>query len=119
MAASKASRITRGHILGVGVLVFVLVLVAMGVSTTRKVRANSLRSHIECDLFSMLCAADQFYLETGKTSATYDDIVGPTKWIGKYPPEFEKHYRTLQFHAGQGISVRWPDGTVYSAKLKK
>lgn len=97
----------------------VLSIVALGTLAVRRVNDRALRAHIECDLYGMLCAADQFYIQTGKTSATYDDIVGPGKWISKYPPEYEVHYRTLAFKAGEGISLKMPDGRVYSAKLKR
>lgn len=59
-------------------------------------------------------AADQFYLENGKVSASYDDLVGPNKYVKSMTPVDGENYRTIQFAQGKPLSVTTAGGYTVS-----
>jgi len=64
------------------------------------------------NLRQLAAAADQHYLENGTKTATYDDLVGPTRYIKVLNPVAGENYRALRFQQGQPIRVRLGNGKV-------
>ena len=66
------------------------------------------------NLRQLAAAADQFYLENGKTMTTYDDLVGPTKYVKALTPVDGENYRALQFVQGRTFVVTTSSGHTVS-----
>lgn len=90
------------------------VMAAMAVPAFQKVRASSQEKAVLNNLRQLGAAADQYYLETGRTSATYDQLVGPTEdhYIREIHPVAGEDYSGMEFKLGQPLSVTLPDGRV-------
>lgn len=92
-------------------------MAAMAIPAFNKTRASSQDALIDSNLRQLSAAADQYYLETGKDTATYDDLVGPEKYIRE---ELEsvagENYREIEFQAGQPVFVTTPDGREFSVQ---
>lgn len=86
------------------------VLAAMAIPAFQKVRVASQDKAVLNNLRMLAAAADQFYLEKNVTSATYGDLVGPTKYIKVLTPVMGEDYRTLRFRSGQPLRVRVTGG---------
>ncbi|HEX2853129.1 MAG TPA: hypothetical protein VHO24_07820 [Opitutaceae bacterium] len=54
------------------------------------------------NLRQISAAADQYFLETGKTSVTLTELVGPTKYIRRLVPLDGESYDGLQLKQGAG-----------------
>ena len=85
-------------------------MAAMAIPAFQKVRTASIEKAVLNNLRQLSAAADQHYLETGTTSATYDQLVGPTKYIKALNPVAGENYRALRFTLGQPLRVRLGDG---------
>lgn len=73
---------------------------------------------IYSNLRQIASAADQFYLEAGKTTATLADLVGETKYIRNLVPVAGEDYATLQLVQGnERLAVTAPSGetVIYDA----
>jgi type IV pilus assembly protein PilA len=68
------------------------------------------------NLRQLAAAADQHYLETGTTTATYDQLVGPTRYIRVLNPVAGENYRALRFQQGRPLSVRLRNGKMVEYK---
>lgn len=68
------------------------------------------RQAITNNLRQLSAAADQYYLENGKASATYDDLVGPTKYVKQLAPQVGEDYRTIVFAQGKAMELKTPSG---------
>jgi hypothetical protein len=66
------------------------------------------------NLRMLAAASDQYYLENGKTSTTYDELVGPTKYIKSITPADGENYRALVFRQGQEFKVTTKGGYTIS-----
>ena len=66
------------------------------------------------NLRQLAAAADQFFLENGVSRATYDDLVGPTKYVKKIVPQDGEDYQNLQFVQGKPFQVTTSQGYVIS-----
>lgn len=98
--------------LAAGFVVLTLaVLVVLGI---RKVEANSQASVITCNLSQLEAAANQYCLEYTKDHATYDDVVGPDKWISSLKSVAGEDYRPLVIWPGKPLSIRTPDGREFT-----
>jgi hypothetical protein len=62
------------------------------------------------NLRQLAAAADQYYLENGKRSTSYDELVGPTKYVIAINPVNGENYRSLQFVQGQAFVVTTSTG---------
>lgn len=91
-------------------------LAAMAVPAFQKVRTASTETAIKNNLRQLSAAADQYYLETGRTNATYDDLVGQDRAIRAIQPAAGENYRSIIFKQGAPVRVRLPDGRVFEAK---
>lgn len=72
-------------------------LAAMAVPAFQKVRTSSQSKAITNNLRQLSAAADQYFLETGKTTARYDDLVGsgPNYYIRQVTVVNGEDYRQL------------------------
>jgi hypothetical protein len=75
---------------------------AMAIPAFQKVRTNSQEKMIQNNLRQFNAAAQQHMLETGKTSASYADVVGPEqgKYIRELKPVDGEDYESLVLNAG-------------------
>ena len=85
------------------------------VSDLRKETEASLERAINNNILQLAAVADQFYLETGKTSASFTDIVGPTKYAKRIQSVDGETYPT-SFKKGEPIVVRLKDGRTLRQK---
>ncbi|WP_199226824.1 hypothetical protein [Opitutus sp. ER46] len=79
---------------------------AMAIPAFQKVRASSQDKAVLNNLRQLSSAADQYYLETGKTTATYDDLVGPDKYVRQLHSVAGEDYRQLRFESGKRLRIR-------------
>lgn len=82
---------------------------AMAVPAFSKVRDSSQEKAIINNIRQLSAAADQFYLEEGKTRATFNDLVGGTKYIKSIPSVNGEVYPDT-FTQDSPIIVRLKDG---------
>ncbi len=73
-----------------------------------------LKRKVMNNLRQLAAAADQFYLENGVDKATYDELVGPTKYVKDIKPADGEEYRGLRFVQGRKIEVTTQQGFVFS-----
>lgn len=66
------------------------------------------------NLRQLAAAADQFYLENGKTSVTYDELVGPDKYVKTMTSHDGENYRAIQFAQGNPLRVTTQSGHTIS-----
>ena len=85
-------------------------MAAMAIPAFQKTRTASQEKAVMNNLRQLAAAADQHYLESGTTTATYDQLVGPQKYIKALNPVAGENYRALRFQRGQPIRVRLQDG---------
>jgi type IV pilus assembly protein PilA len=85
-------------------------LAAMAIPAFQKVRMASQEKAIVNNLRMLSAAADQYYLENGTRTATYDQIVGPQRYVTVLNPVVGENYRTLRFVQGQPLRLQLPDG---------
>jgi hypothetical protein len=86
------------------------VMAAMAIPAFQKVRVASQEKAVMNNLRQLAAAADQHYLETGTTTATYDQLVGPTKYVKVVNPVAGENYRALRFRQGEPIRVQLQNG---------
>ncbi len=86
------------------------VMAAMAIPAFQKVRQASQEKTVLNNLRMLRAAADQYYLEHGVDTATYDDLVGPDKYIKSIHPVAGENYRALKFHSGQPLRIRMANG---------
>ena len=71
-----------------------------------RVRQSSGDKAILCNLRQLAAAADQYFLENNKTVVSYDDLVGPDKYVKAIRPVRGEDYRTLfPFEQGGTLTV--------------
>ena len=92
------------------------VIAAMAIPAFQKTRAAAQEKAVLNNLRMLAAAAEQFYLEKGVETATYEDLVGPDKYIKRLVPVAGENYRQLQFKQGQPLRVRLPNGRVVEYK---
>ena len=90
------------------------VIAAMAVPAYQKSRAAGQAAAIQNNLRMLAAAADQFYLDHGATTATYDDLVGPDKLVKAITPVEGEDYHALDFHKGAYLYLKMPDGRIVS-----
>jgi type IV pilus assembly protein PilA len=97
-----------------GPAVVVGLMAAMAIPAFQKVRTESQQKAVLNNLRQLSAAADQYYLENGKSSATLADLVGPGKYVRALVPVAGENYSTLVFRQGATLRVRLADGRVVS-----
>jgi type IV pilus assembly protein PilA len=88
------------------------IMAAMAIPAFQKTRTASQEKAVLNNLRQLAAAADQHYLETGTTNATYDQLVGPGGYIKVLNPIAGENYRSLRFQQGQPLRVRLQNGQV-------
>jgi type IV pilus assembly protein PilA len=83
-------------------------LAAMAIPAFQKVRIASQEKAVLNNLRQLAAAADQYYLENGKNTAQYNDLVGPTKYIKVLIPVAGENYRLVRFQQGRPLQIRMP-----------
>jgi type IV pilus assembly protein PilA len=92
------------------------VMAAMAIPAFQKVRQSSQQKAVLNNLRQLAAAADQYYLEQGVTTATYDDLVGPDKYVKRIVPVAGEDYRSLEFRQGETLRVKLSDGRAVEYK---
>lgn len=97
-----------------GVVVTTGLMAAMAIPAFQKVRDSSREKAVMNNLRQLEAARDQYFLETGKTTCTYADLVGPgpDKYIRELKPVAGEDYASLTFSLDAPISVRLANGKV-------
>ncbi len=88
------------------------VLAAMAIPAFQKVRTASQEKTVMNNLRQLAAATDQYCLENGVTTATYDQLVGPDKYVRRITPVAGENYRSLVFKQGEPLSVQLLSGQV-------
>ncbi len=83
-------------------------LAAMAIPAFQKVRTASQEKAVMNNLRQLAAAADQFYLENGRNTALYTDLVGPNKYIKALVPVAGENYRLVRFQQGRPLQIRMP-----------
>lgn len=83
---------------------------AMAIPAFQKVRMASQEKAVLNNLRQLGAAADQYYLEHGVATASFDDLVGPDRYIRALTSVAGEEYRTLHFAQGEPLRVVLADG---------
>lgn len=62
------------------------------------------------NLRQLAAAADQFYIETGRVSVSFDELVGPKKYVKKIESLDGEDYRAIEFAQGKPLAVTTAGG---------
>jgi type IV pilus assembly protein PilA len=93
-----------------GLLVGTGLVAAMAIPAFQKVRATSQQKAVLNNLRQLAAARDQYFLETGKDACTYEDLVGPDKYIRRLNSVDGEDYSELVFRQGEGLRVTLKSG---------
>lgn len=83
-------------------------MAAMAIPAFQKVRTASQEKVVLNNLRQLAAAADQYYLEHGVQSTTFDALVGPKTYIRRITPVDGENYRSITFKQGQPLQVMVP-----------
>lgn len=83
-------------------------MAAMAIPAFQKVRTQAQEKTVMNNLRQLQAAAEQYYLENGKTTATYDDLVGANKYIRDLMPIAGENYRSVIFRQGTPLRIQVP-----------
>jgi competence protein ComGC len=92
-------------------------MAAMAIPAFQKVRVASQEKAILNNLRILSSAADQYYLEHDTKSATYDDLVGPGKYVSKIISVMGEDYSHMLFVQDRPLRIRLPNGKVLQYPL--
>lgn len=81
---------------------------AMAIPAFQKVRGASQEKAVMNNLTQLSAAADLYYLQSGRTSALYSDLVGPGKTIKEMVPVAGEDYRLVRLQQGRPLQIRMP-----------
>lgn len=90
------------------------VVAAMAIPAFQKVRETSQQKAVINNLRQLGSAADQYFLEEGKTSVRVEELVGPGKYIRTLNSVAGERYDGMVIESGQAISVTLGNGEVIS-----
>lgn len=71
-----------------------------------------LKKKVLNNLRQLSAAADQFYLENGVSTTTYEKLVGPTNYVKGIKPADGENYQALRFEQGRTLEVTTNQGYV-------
>jgi type IV pilus assembly protein PilA len=91
-------------------------MAAMAVPAFQKTRTAAQEKAVMNNLRQLAAAAEQHYLETGTRTATYDQLVGVSRYIKALNPIAGENYRALRFQQGLVLRVRMGYGMVIEYK---
>ena len=107
------SSLKSGLVANPGVVVVGTGLVAaMAIPAYSKVRVVSQEKAVHNNLRQLAAARDQYFLETGKATCTYADLVGPEKYIRELRPVAGEDYTGLSFRSDEALRVELQSGKV-------
>lgn len=86
------------------VVVIIGLLAAMAIPAFQKVRVSSQDKAVLNNARQLSAAAEQYFLENGKNTASYSDLVGDGKYIKNLSAVANESYPT-QFTQGSAITV--------------
>jgi type IV pilus assembly protein PilA len=111
---SRLNRSLKQDVAMIGVYnpVTIGLVAAMAIPAFQKVRMASQEKAVLNNLRQLAAAADQFYLENGARAASFNDLVGPNRYIRTVVSVMGEDYRPLRFAQGQPLVLRLPDGRV-------
>lgn len=95
-----------------GVLAGTGLMAAMAIPAFQKVRASSQEKAVLNNLRMLAAARDQYFLETGKSRCTYEDLVGANTYIRNLRPVMDEDYTQLTFSNGEALVITLPDGRI-------
>lgn len=79
----------------------------------QRVRTKSQDSVVLCNLRQLSAAADQFFLENGKTVVRYEELVGRDKYIKSLKAAAGEDYlASFPFRRGGILSAEYPNGRI-------
>lgn len=81
---------------------------AMAIPAFQKVRTASQEKAVLNNLAQLNAAAEQYYAQTGRTSAVFSDLVGPGKAIKTLVPVAGEDYRLMRLQKGRSLQIRMP-----------
>jgi type IV pilus assembly protein PilA len=113
---SYLNRSMKQELVCVAVYFPIGLVAAMAIPAFQKVQLASQEKAVLNNLRMLAAAADQHYLETGTKSATYDQLVGPTRYVKNVQPVAGENYRALRFVQGEPLRVRLPNGKTIEYK---
>jgi type IV pilus assembly protein PilA len=87
-------------------------MAAMAIPAFQKVRTASQEKAVLNNLRQLAAAADQYYLEKGVDTATYQELVGPGKYVRVIRPVAGEDYQKIVFKQGESLEVLLGDGKV-------
>lgn len=90
---------------------------AMAIPAFNKARTPSQEKAVTNNLRQIAAAADQYFLEEGKTSVRIENLVGPNKYIRELNPVAGESYEGMIIEAGTDISVTLGNGEVITCKF--
>ncbi|MGJ8648876.1 MAG: hypothetical protein ACSHX4_00830 [Opitutaceae bacterium] len=106
---------TKQIVLALPVMVGGGLTAAMAIPAFQKVRASSQEKAVTNNLRQIASAADQYFLEEGKTSVTIEELVGPDKYIRELIPVAGESYEGMIITMEMDeISVTLESGQVVS-----
>ncbi|MEO5961389.1 MAG: hypothetical protein ABIZ49_07385 [Opitutaceae bacterium] len=85
-------------------------MAAMAIPAFQKLQVASQEKAVLNNLRQLSSAFDQYCLENGVRTATYDQLVGPTRYVKQIVPVAGENYRTLRFQQGQPLRVQLANG---------
>jgi len=87
-------------------------MAAMAIPAFQQVRVASQEKAVLNNLRMLHAAAEQYYLENGVDAATFENLVGPGKFIPQVMPVAGEDYRKLVFKQGRPLRIRMSSGKV-------
>lgn len=84
------------------------VMAAMAIPAFQKVRTTTQEKAVTNNLRQLAAAADQYYLEHGVANTSFDQLVGPDRYIKRINPVAGENYRGITFRQGAPLRVRVP-----------
>ncbi|MDQ8194880.1 hypothetical protein QEH59_10615 [Coraliomargarita sp. SDUM461004] len=85
---------------------------AMAIPAFQKVRTTSQEKAVTNNLRQIAAAADQYFLENGKTSVNIKDLIGPDKYLRSITPVAGESYEGMTIEMDTDISVTLGNGKV-------
>jgi hypothetical protein len=81
-------------------------------AVAHQVPANSQNSRIMDNLRMLNDAAEKYYADHNATTATFEQLVGPDKYVSAVLPVAGEDYRTVLFKKGRPLRIYLKDGRV-------
>jgi hypothetical protein len=107
---SYSGRSLKQELGGIAVYFPLGMAAALAIPAVHRAQAVAQETAVLNNLRMLAAAADQHYRETGAGVATYDDLVGPARYVKSIDPVAGENYRAIRFARGQPLRIRMPNG---------